>query len=328
MNSFGRIFRLTVFGESHGEALGVVLDGVLPGIVLDPADFESDLARRRAGAAGTTPRRERDLPELVSGVFQGRTTGAPLTILFRNENSQSNDYEALRATPRPGHADFVAAHKFSGFEDYRGGGHFSGRLTLLLVAAGVVAKKMLPKYRITATLLEVGGSADIESAIARAVTQQDSIGGVVECCVEGLPIGLGEPFFDSLESVLAHALFSIPAIKGVEFGAGFMAARMRGSEHNDSIVNADGLTQTNHAGGIVGGISNGNDLVLRVAVKPTSSTPQLQETYNKVSGKVEPFQVKGRHDLCIALRVPVVVEAVVACVLADMLRIHTGGSTL
>jgi chorismate synthase len=320
MNSFGRNFRLTVFGESHGAALGVVLDGVAPGIALAVSDFEADLARRRAGAAGTTPRLESDVPELASGVFHGHTTGAPLCILFRNENTQSKDYEALRATPRPGHADFVASHKFQGFEDYRGGGHFSGRLTVLLVAAGVVAKKMLPNYQIAAKLIEAGGQTNIDAAIAQAIAQQDSIGGIVECRVHGLPIGLGEPFFDSLESVLAHALFSIPAIKGVEFGAGFAAARMRGSEHNDALLNQSGLTRTNHAGGIVGGLSNGNELVLRVAVKPTSSTPQMQETFNRSTGQVEPFQVKGRHDLCIALRVPVVVEAVVACVLADAAR--------
>jgi chorismate synthase len=322
MNHFGRIFTLTVFGESHGSEIGVVLDGVPAGIPLQVSDFQVDIDRRRSGAAGTTPRTETDIPHLVSGVFNGHTTGAPLCILFRNENTQSKDYEALRATPRPGHADFVASKKFHGFEDYRGGGHFSGRLTVLLVAAGVVAKKMVPNFLIQARLIEAGGQTDIEAAIKQAIEQQDSIGGRVECKVQGIPVGLGEPFFDSLESVLAHALFSIPAVKGVEFGAGFSATRMRGSEHNDALLDAEGRTRTNHSGGIVGGLSNGNELVFAVGVKPTSSTPQVQETYNKVTEKVESFQVKGRHDLCIALRVPVVVEAVTACVLADFAKLE------
>jgi chorismate synthase len=318
MNSFGRIFRVSVYGESHGPEIGVLLDGVPAGISIDIADFEYDLGRRRAGAAGTTPRIEADIPRFASGVFEGKTTGAPLCISFKNENIQSKDYAALRATPRPGHADFVAAQKFSGYEDYRGGGHFSGRLTVLITAAGVVAKKVVTQCQIHAKLIEAGGNTDIEAAIAQAITQQDSIGGLVECRVLGLPIGLGEPFFDSLESVLAHGLFSIPAVKGVEFGAGFAATRMQGSTHNDALLDAAGTTLTNHAGGIVGGLSNGNELIVRVAVKPTSSTPQTQRTYNKNTDSVEDFEVKGRHDLCIAIRVPVVVEAVVALVLADM----------
>jgi chorismate synthase len=317
VNHFGRIFTLTVFGESHSPEIGVVLDGVPAGIPLEVGDFKADLDRRRAGAAGTTPRTETDIPHLATGVFNGHTTGAPLCILFRNENTKSKDYEALRATPRPGHADFVASKKFKGFEDYRGGGHFSGRLTVLLVAAGVVAKKVVPQFDIQAKLIEAGGNPDVEAAIAQAIAQQDSIGGLVECRVTGLPIGLGEPFFDSLESVLAHGLFSIPAIKGVEFGSGFSAPRMTGSVHNDALLDAEGHTRTNHAGGIVGGLSNGNELKMRIAVKPTSSTPQVQETYNNTTQKVEPFQVRGRHDLCIALRVPVVAEAITACVLAD-----------
>lgn len=322
MNSFGRIFRVNVFGESHGESVGVNIDGCPAGIPLGVEDFLPDLARRKAGAKGTTPRKEEDWPYLKSGVFNGHTTGAPLTILFENNNTRSSDYEKLRAFPRPGHADFVAAKKFGGFEDYRGGGHFSGRLTLNLVAAGVVAKKILGNITVKATLKEVGGEADPEKGLEKAIEAKDSVGGIVECEVQGLPIGLGEPFFDSVESLIAHAVFSIPAVKGIEFGAGFKAARMFGLEHNDAIIDPDGKTATNNAGGVVGGITNGNPLVFRIAVKPTSSTPKEQQTLNIETGKVEAFSVKGRHDLCIALRVPVVLEAVTALVLADLLLLE------
>lgn len=320
MNTFGTLFRIAVFGESHGSFIGLTLDGVPPGLDLQVEDFMPDILRRKAGAAGTTPRIEGDLPQLITGVFNHKTTGAPLTILFANENTQSKDYEALRAFPRPGHADFVAAHKFNGFEDYRGGGHFSGRLTLLLVAAGVVAKKMLGNIKIEAKLIEAGGERDIERGLEKAIQANDSIGGIIECRADNLPIGWGEPFFDSVESLLAHAVFAIPAVKGIEFGAGFQASRMFGSEHNDPILDESGRTATNHAGGIVGGISNGNPLLFRVAIKPTSSTPKAQQTLNIRTKTVEHFEVKGRHDRCIALRAPVVVEAVTALVLADLSR--------
>lgn len=319
MNSFGRIFRISVFGESHGPMIGVVIDGCPPGIALAEADFLPDLQRRKPGAAGTTPRVEEDAPKIMSGVFNGKTTGAPLTIVFENNNTRSGDYEALKNTPRPGHADFVLQQKFGGFNDYRGGGHSSGRLTLCLVAAGVVAKKILAPVNIEAKLVEAGGNNDIEAAIQKAVEEQDSIGGIVACTVSGLPVGLGEPFFDSAESLISHIAFAIPAIKGIEFGAGFAATRMKGSEHNDAFINTEGTTQTNHAGGINGGITNGNELNFRIAVKPTSSTPKEQQTWNKATERVEAFTVKGRHDLCIALRVPVVAEAAAAIALADML---------
>lgn len=323
MNSFGRIFRVNVFGESHGESVGVNIDGIPAGIPLKQEDFLYDLGRRKAGAKGTTPRKEDDLPFLKSGVFNDHTTGAPITILFENNNTRSADYAKLREFPRPGHADFVATQKFGGFEDYRGGGHFSGRLTLNLVAAGVIAKKILgDKIQVNAVLKEVGGFADAEEGLAAAIAAKDSVGGIVECTVDGLPIGLGEPFFDSVESNIAHAAFAIPAIKGIEFGAGFAAAKMKGLEHNDPIIDASGKTATNNAGGIVGGITNGNQLVFRVAVKPTSSTPKDQQTLNISSGEVETFSVKGRHDLCIALRVPVVLEAITAMVLADFMMLE------
>ncbi|WP_119079011.1 chorismate synthase [Chitinophaga alhagiae] len=323
MNSFGRIFRVNVFGESHGESVGVNIDGVPAGIPLKQEDFLPDLERRKAGAKGTTPRKEEDLPFLKSGVFNDHTTGAPVTILFENNNTRSADYAKLREFPRPGHADFVATQKYGGFEDYRGGGHFSGRLTLNLVAAGVIAKKILgSNIQVKAVLKEVGGYPDAEQGLEAAIAAKDSVGGIVECTVDGLPIGLGEPFFDSVESSLAHAVFAIPAIKGIEFGAGFAAAKMKGLEHNDAIIDKSGKTATNNAGGVVGGITNGNPLVFRIAVKPTSSTPKVQETLNVVSGQVEEFSVKGRHDLCIALRVPVVLEAVTAMVLADFMLLE------
>lgn len=323
MNSFGRIFRVNIFGESHGESVGINIDGCPAGLPLVVEDFLADLERRKGGTQkGTTPRQEEDLPIFKSGLFNDRTTGAPITILFENKNTRSGDYDKLRAVPRPGHADFVAHQKYGGFEDYRGGGHFSGRLTVCLVAAGVIAKKLLSGITVTANITEIGGEADIEKGLQKAIDAKDSVGGIVECRVNGLPLGLGEHFFDSVESLLAHAAFSIPAVKGVEFGAGFQAARMFGIDHNDAIEDMDGHTRTNHAGGIVGGISNANELVYRIAVKPTSSTPKEQRTLNWETGELESFSVKGRHDLCIALRVPPVLEAVTAIVLADLMMIE------
>ncbi|MCX6275440.1 MAG: chorismate synthase [Bacteroidetes bacterium] len=321
MNSFGTIYRTHVFGESHGNLIGVLIDGCPAGIPLAIDDFKEDLSRRKAGASATTSRIEDDIPLIQSGVFNGFTTGAPICIVFENKNIQSKDYDQLKIQPRPGHADFVAQQKFHGFNDHRGGGHFSGRLTLSLVAAGVIAKKIHTGIEVTAKLIEAGGNKNIEEAVALAIKNQDSIGGIVECIVTGLPVGLGEPFFNSVESLISHAVFSIPAIKGIEFGSGFSSARMTGSNHNDSIIDASGKTKTNFAGGINGGITNGNELIFRVAVKPPSSTPQPQQTLNMESGRVEELMVVGRHDLCIALRVPVVVESAVAMVLADLLLV-------
>lgn len=322
MNSFGRIFRLHIIGESHGEGVGIVIDGCPAGLPLSTADFMTDIERRKGGTQkGTTPRKEDDLPQIKTGLFNGKTTGAPLLVWFDNMNTRSSDYEKQRAIPRPGHADFVATHKFGGNEDYRGSGHFSGRLTLSLVAAGVIAKKLLSSITIKANLLEIGGETDLDKGLDKAIAEKDSIGGIVECTVNGLPIGLGEPFFDAAESLIAHIVFAIPAVRGIEFGTGFAAARMFGSKHNDAIENKEGKTTTNHAGGIVGGITNGNELVFRVAIKPTSSTPQQQHSLNNETGQQEDFSVKGRHDLCIALRTPVVMEAAAAIVLADLMMI-------
>ena len=312
MMTFGRIFKVSVFGESHGPAVGVVIDGVPAGLAISAEDFKADLDRRRSGAPGTTPRKEADAPEFLSGVFEGHTTGSPLTIVFRNCDTRPEDYASFREDPRPGHADYVADIKFGGFNDPRGGGHFSGRLTLPVVAAGVVAKKFLAaaledQFSIETSLKELGGSADPETwdgLIAAAAAEGDSLGGVVECRVGWLPVGLGEPFWDSVESLVSHAVFAIPGVRGIEFGDGFAAAAMKGSEHNDPFP----LTPSkNGAGGVNGGITNGNPLVFRVAFKPASS--------------IRKGGVPGRHDVCIALRAPVVVEAVTSIVLADFLRL-------
>jgi chorismate synthase len=327
MNNFGTFYRVNIFGESHGPSVGITIDGCPAGIELHAHDFLKDIERRKGGTQpGTTPRKEDDIPIFLSGVFNNKTTGAPLTITFQNNNTRSGDYEKQRNVPRPGHADLTASQKFGGHEDFRGGGHFSGRLTVCLVAAGVVAKKIMansfPQISCIAVLKEVGGEIDIEKGIDIALKAGDSVGGIVECAVKNLPVGLGEPFFDSAESLLSHAVFAIPAVKGIEFGAGFAAAKMFGSEHNDAIQNKEGTTLTNNAGGIAGGITNGNDLVFRIAIKPTSSTPKPQQTFNKASEEIEAFSVKGRHDLCIALRVPVVLEAVTAMVIVDMLLLE------
>ena len=327
MNSFGRIFRVSIFGESHGESVGIVIDGCPAGMSLFAEDFLPDLERRKGGKQkGTTPRQEEDLPVFKSGLFNNNTTGAPITIIFENRDTRGSDYEKQKAVPRPGHADFVARQKFGGFEDYRGSGHFSGRLTVGLVAAGVIAKKLLlevgPVIKINASILEIGGETDLDKGLQKAIDAKDSVGGIIECRISGLPAGLGEPFFDSVESVLSHLVFSIPAVRGIEFGTGFPASKMFGSEHNDAIKNMKGETVTNHAGGIVGGLTNGNELVYRIAIKPTSSTPKEQNTLNWETGKKETVSVKGRHDLCIALRVPPILEAVTAIGLADLFMLE------
>ncbi|HEX2933837.1 MAG TPA: chorismate synthase [Bacteroidales bacterium] len=318
MNSFGRIFRISIFGESHGPSVGVVIDGCPPGIPIKPEDFTADLARRKSGAKGTTPRIEGDHPMFMSGLFNGFSTGAPITIMFENTNTRSGDYSQFKEIPRPGHADFVASKKFNGFEDYRGGGHFSARVTLGLVAAGIIAKKIIDPIQIEAKLVEAGGMTDINTAIDKAIADGDTIGGIIECRATNMPVGIGEPYFDSLESALSHMMFSIPAVKGIEFGSGFEAAKMKGSEHNDWFTDTSGKTRTNHAGGINGGISNGNDLVFRIPIKPTSSTSKQQQTMNFKTGQITDFVVQGRHDACVALRAPVIVECATAIVLADM----------
>ena len=341
MNTFGRKFRVSIFGESHGELIGVVLDGVPAGLELSEQDFEQDILRRKSGARGTTPRIEADRPMIVSGVFEGHTTGAPLTITFKNTNTHSSDYELFAAMPRPGHADLTAALKWDDCQDPRGGGHFSGRLTLPIVAAGVVAKKMLadatmlddtPVTAVQARIVELGGIASADStslemtdnwqaAIDQAIKEGDSLGAIIECTVPDIDPGYGEPFWDSVESLVAHAVFAIPGVRGIEFGDGFQAARMKGSEHNDPI-GEDGRPVKNGAGGANGGITNGAPLTFRVAFKPTSSIRKAQQTFNFMTGEMDTLEVPGRHDVCFALRAPVVVEAMTAIVLADLVSVR------
>lgn len=324
MNSFGTVFRVSLFGESHGPAIGVVVDGCPPGIALTPDDFMADLKRRQSGSKGTTKRQEPDLPEILSGVLDGVTTGAPITLMTRNSDKISSDYDEFRKIPRPGHADFTSKLKFSGFSDMRGSGHFSGRITWGLVAAGVIGKKITDKAAISAKLISAGGSEDIDKALNEAIASNDTIGGIIECRVKQPPVAIGEPFFYSFESSVSHIVFSIPAIKGIEFGAGFAAASMRGSQHNDPFINSKGKTVTNNAGGINGGITNGNEIIFRVVVKPTSSTGVEQKTFNFKDGKMDILKVKGRHDTCIALRMPVIVEAATAIAMADLILIDRG----
>ncbi len=323
MNSFGHLFRISIFGESHGECVGITIDGCPAGLSLSPEDLLPDLERRKGGKQkGTTPRQEEDFPIFKSGVFNGKTTGFPITILFDNKNTRSEDYNKQRNIPRPGHADWVAHQKFGGNEDYRGGGHFSARLTAGIVAAGAIAKKIMPSVKIEALITEIAGEADTEKGLQKAIDAKDSVGGIIECRVNGLPIGLGEPYFNSVESSLAYIVFAIPAVRGIEFGTGFAAAKMFGSQHNDAIENMEGKTITNHAGGVVGGITNGNELVFRLAIKPTSSTPKEQNSLNWDTQQMENFSIRGRHDLFVALRAPVIVEAVTAIVLADFMLLE------
>lgn len=342
MNSFGRRFRVSIFGESHGEVIGVVMDGVPAGLELAEEDFMADILRRKSGAKGTTPRIEADMPTIVSGVYEGHTTGVPLTVTFRNTNTHSSDYELFAAMPRPGHADLTAALKWDDCQDPRGGGHFSGRLTLPVVAAGVVAKKILtdatmldetPFTAVSARIVELGGIGEEilhfvqndngqmpvkwQEAIDQAMKEGDSLGAVIECTVPDIDPGYGEPFWDGLESVIAHAVFAIPGVRGIEFGDGFQAARMKGSEHNDPI-GPDGRPVKNGAGGANGGITNGAPVAFRVAFKPTSSIRKAQQTFNFQTGEMDTLEVPGRHDACFALRAPVVVEAMTAIALADL----------
>lgn len=321
MNSFGRLFKISLFGESHGKSVGVLIDGVKPGLKLEVEDFLSDLARRKSGQKGTTPRIESDIPIIESGVFNGYTTGAPILIRFLNENTRSKDYSNLVSTPRPGHADYTALKKYKGFNDYRGGGHFSGRLTLGLVAAGVIAKKLLP-FTVEAKIETLKGSKKIEEVLNEAIKQGDSVGGVVKITVKNPLPCLGEPYFDSVESILSHLLFSVGGVKGVEFGLGFRGEALYGSMFNDRFIDANGHTATNHNGGINGGITNGNDLEIRVFVKPTPSISKSQSTYNFKTNQIEELLIEGRHDKAIILRIAPVLEALVAIGLYDLFLVN------
>lgn len=319
-NTFGNILKITIFGASHAEEVGVIIEGVPAGIKLDESLFTTDLDRRRPKLKGETPRREDDAPHIEGIDANGCTCGEPIRISFKNKNIRSYDYDHLRRQPRPSHADLVQLRKYGDNYDISGGGIASGRMTVALVAAGVVAKQILDGVTFNTQLVEVGGESDkqqFDDIIKAAAAEGNSVGGVVECTISGIKEPLGEPFFDSVESVMAHLLFSIPAVKGVEFGDGFAGARKRGSARNDAIVDASGATLSNNEGGINGGIANGNDIVVRVAIKPTPSISIVQHTYDFKHG-FSPLLIGGRHDSCIARRAQVVVEAMAAVALADL----------
>lgn len=324
MNHFGRLFQISIYGESHGNSVGVILDGVKPGIPLSSADFTADLLRRKSGGKGTTPRIETDEIIIESGVFNGYTTGAPILLRFLNQNTKSKDYSNLVSHPRPSHADYTAKLRYNGFNDYRGGGHFSARLTLGLVSAGVVAKKMLKNVKFSTKLINLGGCEDpkeFNTILDAAIKANDSVGGIVSLKASNVEAGLGEPYFDSLESTISHLLFSVGGVKGVEFGIGFKGANLTGSSYNDLIIDKDGHTSTNNNGGINGGISNGNDIEIKVFVKPTPSIAISQNTFNFNDNKVEPLVITGRHDSAIILRAMVVLESCLAIALCDAMLI-------
>ena len=321
-NSFGNIFRITIFGASHAEHVGITIEGAPKGIALSADMFRADIDRRRPTLTAETARREEDTPIIEGLSSEGVTTGEAITITFKNSDKRSGDYSHLRRHPRPSHADLVQLRKYGENADIAGGGMASGRMTVALVAAGVVAKRILTEASFTTSLVSVNGISDssqFNDIITTASREGDSVGGVVECRVKGIKPTLGDPFFDSVESIISHLLFSIPGVKGVEFGDGFAGSAKRGSERNDLIIDPNGTTLTNNEGGINGGITNGNEIVVRVAIKPTPSIAKAQNTYNFESNTTTPLTIGGRHDACIARRAVVVVEAMVAVALADLL---------
>ncbi len=320
MNTYGSLFKVTLYGESHQKAIGVVIDGVPPGIKIDESIIQADLLKRKAGAVGTTTRIEEDAYEITSGLFNQHTTGSPIHIMIENKDVRSKDYSALKKHPRPGHADYVAHVKYQGYNDYRGGGRFSGRLTAALVCAGAIAKQILP-FKITHELIQVGTLTNLEKLdeyLEKIAEEGDSIGGIIQLKTSPLPMGLGEPFFQKLDAEVAKILFSIPAVKGVDIGTGFSGITLKGSEFNDPILDASGKTKSNHSGGVSGGLSNGNPLKIRVMVKPTSSIKKAQETYHKEENQTKTLEIKGRHDVCIARRIGIVLENALALALVDL----------
>ncbi len=347
-NTFGTLFKVTTFGESHGPAIGLVIDGVPPSLPLSEQDIQLELDRRKPGQSKiTTQRKESDKAEILSGVFEGKTTGTPLAMLIRNEDYRSQDYSNIKEAFRPGHADYTYLAKY-GIRDYRGGGRASGRETACRVAAGAVAKKILCQHQIQIIAYTISVADIVAQKIDYSVIEKnlvrapdlpaaekmiqrieearkdcDSLGGIIEAVVKGCPPGLGDPVFDKLNARLAHALMSIGTIRGIEFGEGFRATQMKGSEHNDSFYSEANRirTKTNHAGGILGGISNGEDIILRVAVKPPSSIAKNQQTVD-ISGEDVSIQVKGRHDPCICPRVVPVIEAMIAITITDCLLLQ------
>jgi chorismate synthase len=351
-NSIGKEFVVTTFGESHGKVVGVVVDGCPAGLPLSEADFQEELDRRIPSEPKIVSGRvEKDIAKILSGIFNGFTTGAPIALMVENKETQSSDYEAIKDLPRPGHSDYPAHIKYGDFNDYRGGGRFSGRVTVALIMAGTIAKKLLGRYDIDvlAYTQSIGtvktdkkfSAAEIrknknaaatrcpdlacaekmEEAIINARKEGESLGGVIECIALNMPAGIGEPLFDALDADLAKALFGVPAVKGVEFGAGFKAAQMTGSQNNDEFLLKNGkvLTSTENAGGILGGLSSGMPIMIRVAIKPTPSIAKEQKTVNLSSMENAAISVKGRHDPCVVPKAVPAIEATVAITLADHL---------
>lgn len=358
-STYGQQLKLSIFGQSHGEAIGVTLDGFPAGMVIDMDHLRTEMARRAPGQSLlTTARKEPDAPEFLSGVLNGRTTGQPICILIRNTNQRSRDYGDGVDLVRPGHADYTGHVRYFGFEDWRGGGSFSGRLTAPLVAAGALCSQWLAQQGVTiachiqrlgdvrdASFMEAdphadysymkqmhlpvlteGVDAQMEAAAMAARNDGDSIGGVIECMVTGLPAGLGAPFFDSVESQISHLLFSVPAVKGVEFGEGFGFAALRGSQANDAFRMAEGrvVTETNHSGGVNGGITNGMPVIFRCVIRPTPSIARKQQTVSLKTGENAELEIHGRHDPCILPRAVPVIEAMTAIAMLDMWKERQG----
>lgn len=318
MNTLGTMFRVTSFGESHGYGVGCVIDGCPPGIQVNLHDLQEEMDRRRATSSRHTPRQEPDRVDILSGVFEGKTSGAPIVCLIQNVKVDSSTYDEFRYVPRPSHADFPRHIKYHGYADYRGGGRFSGRITAGFVTAGYFARKVLKDIPVRATIAEIGGLPP--EKVDCSELQGDSLGGIIKCTVKRLPVGLGEPVFDTVEGELAKALFAIPGVKGIEFGTGFELARMRGSEANDQFcMEGEKVhTLTNHSGGILGGMTSGMMLTFRVAVKPTPSISLPQKSVDLRTLEEKSITIEGKHDPCIAFRAVPVVEAITAIVLADL----------
>lgn len=320
MFSYGNKYRITIYGASHEESMGVIIDGIKPGVIINKDLIKNDLEIRKPKKIGTTKRIEQDDFKITNGIFNGFTTGAPIHIIFENKNIISKDYNNLNKHPRPNHADYVANIKYQGFNDYRGGGFFSGRLTTLLVSAGSIAKQLIP-VKISSEILEVGNLENIDnldSYLEELTNNNDSAGGVVLLRVSGINAGIGDPYFNKLDSEIAKMMLTIPGVRGIVFGEDFDTKNL-GSTNNDLIINEFGKTKTNHSGGIVGGISNGNDIVFKVFVKPTSSISKEQETFNFENMKLENLEIKGRHDTAFIRRIPIVLENALAIVLANFM---------
>lgn len=324
MNTFGKLFKVTIYGASHESQIGVIVDGMPSGILFDDRLIASDLTKRRPQGIATTPRIENDLFEVTSGVFNGYTTGSSIHVSIKNENKRSQDYDHLKDNQRPGHADFVAYHKYHGFADYRGGGIFSGRVTSALVVAGAIAKMILP-FAFSSKLIQVGtckNMAMLDQYLEEVVQEGDSVGGLVKLKVDHVPIGLGEHFFGKVESILGQLLFAVPSVKGVTFGKIHHHYDLKGSVFNEPILNEKGLQEHNYAGGIHGGITNGNPIEVTCFIKPTPSISKPQQTFNVKNQSISDLHIKGRHDVAHIKRIRIVLENVMAIGLADLYLIH------